>query len=70
MRKIFLATKFALKGTPDGGRVFRNDPEYIRQAIDLSLERLGIDCVDLWYWYVVGLPYLVDRKFLGKLSEV
>jgi len=50
MFKVFLATKFAVKGTPDGGRIFRNDPEYIRAAIDISLKRLGVDHVDLWYW--------------------
>ena len=53
MHQIFLATKFGVKFSSDEGRVFRNDPAYIRQAIGLSLERLGIETVDLWYWYVV-----------------
>ncbi|KAK3172839.1 hypothetical protein OEA41_006164 [Lepraria neglecta] len=34
---------------PDGSRVFCNDPEYIRAAIDISLKRLQTDRVDLWY---------------------
>ena len=48
--KVFLATKFAVKMGPDGSRVFCNDPEYIRAAIDISLKRLQTDRVDLWYW--------------------
>jgi len=36
--------------SPDGARVFRNDPDYIRAAIDISLKRLQTDYVDLWYW--------------------
>ncbi|KAI4249066.1 MAG: hypothetical protein LQ352_005735 [Teloschistes flavicans] len=46
---IFLATKFGIRLNSDGSRVLRNDPEYIRMAIDRSLERLQTDHVDLWY---------------------
>lgn len=31
------------------GRLICGDPEYIPKAIDKSLERLGVDHVDLWY---------------------
>ncbi|KAI0371376.1 Aldo/keto reductase [Pilatotrama ljubarskyi] len=45
---IFLATKFGLAaGIP--GRMVCGDPEYVPKAIDKSLERLGVDYVDLWY---------------------
>lgn len=54
--KVFLATKFALKGLADGTRIFCNDPEYIRNAIDESLKRLQTDYVDLWYWFVLTTP--------------
>lgn len=47
--QVFLATKFGVKGLADGTRVFSNEPEYIRNAIDESLKRLGTDHVDLWY---------------------
>jgi aryl-alcohol dehydrogenase-like predicted oxidoreductase len=34
----------------DGGRAIRNDPEYIRQSVAESLERLQTDYIDLLYW--------------------
>ena len=47
---IFLATKFANFVDPKTGEVMvKNSPDYIRQAIDKSLNRLGIDYVDLYY---------------------
>lgn len=50
--KVFLATKFGVRGLQDGTRIFSNQPEYIRTAIDGSLERLRTEWVDLWYWSV------------------
>ncbi|KAF2644123.1 putative aldo-keto reductase [Massarina eburnea CBS 473.64] len=47
--KIFLATKFGNHVTPEGGREIRNDPEYIRQSVLKSLERLKTDHIDLLY---------------------
>lgn len=47
---IFLATKFANYVDPKTGeRSVRNEPEYIQQAIDKSLKRLGLPYVDLYY---------------------
>lgn len=45
--EIFLATKFGMYFQED--RHVRGDPEYVRQSIDKSLKRLGIDHVDLFY---------------------
>jgi len=47
--KVFLATKFANKRTPDGQMAVDSSPEYAMQAIDKSLQRLGLPYVDLYY---------------------
>jgi aryl-alcohol dehydrogenase-like predicted oxidoreductase len=47
--QIFLATKFGNHVTPEGGREIRNEPEYIRQSVAMSLERLKTDYIDLLY---------------------
>jgi aryl-alcohol dehydrogenase-like predicted oxidoreductase len=31
----------------------RGDPNYVRQACDASLERLGVDSIDLYYQHSV-----------------
>jgi Aldo/keto reductase family len=46
--EIFLATKFAFEITASGIRI-RGDAEYVKLAMKKSLERLGVDNVDLYY---------------------
>lgn len=46
---IFIATKFGITFTAEGVQVERSDAEYIREACDKSLKRLGIDTIDLYY---------------------
>jgi aryl-alcohol dehydrogenase-like predicted oxidoreductase len=50
---IFLATKFALQRRPEGGHTFRSDPEYVKIACEKSLQRLGVDTIDLYYCHRV-----------------
>ncbi|TSB21727.1 aldo/keto reductase [Streptomyces benahoarensis] len=51
--EVVLATKFALAIDPayPNKRVIRNDPPYIRQAVEGSLRRLGVDTIDLYYMH-------------------
>ncbi|KAK0234588.1 NADP-dependent oxidoreductase domain-containing protein [Armillaria nabsnona] len=42
--EVFLTSKFGI--TPTGGR---GDPEYVREQCSKSLERFGVDCIDLYY---------------------
>lgn len=51
--EILLATKFANQMLEDGSRVTRSDPEYVKEACEKSLKRLGIDCIDLYYCHRV-----------------
>lgn len=82
--EITLATKFAIdRSAGDDRRTVRNDPAYIRAAVEGSLRRLGTDVIDLYYMHrrdpavplaesVGAMGELVERglvKHLG-LSEV
>lgn len=46
--EIFLATKFAGK-LVDGQIVFDSSPEHCKAACAKSLQRLGVDYIDLYY---------------------
>ena len=46
---IFLATKFANKVGQDGSRSIDSSPEYAKEACNRSLQRLGVDSIDLYY---------------------
>lgn len=50
--KVQLATKFAIRRGEDGSfQGLSNDPKYIRQACEASLQRLGVEAVDLYYMH-------------------
>lgn len=51
--EIFLATKFIflckVPGDPLKGMDLNGTPEYVAQALETSLKRLGVEQIDLWY---------------------
>src|ERR1700758_339542 len=51
--EVVIATKFGNVRYDDGSREINGKPDYIRQAIDRSLGRLGTDHVDLYYQHRV-----------------
>ncbi|MCW2877191.1 MAG: aldo/keto reductase [Sphaerisporangium sp.] len=68
--EVVLATKFGNE-VEDGhltGRV-NGRPDYLRQALDGSLKRLGVDHVDLYYQHRVDPDVPVEETF-GALSEL
>ena len=52
--EVVLATKFGNSRGPNGEWLgIRGDADYVRQACDASLERLGVDTIDLYYQHRV-----------------
>ncbi|KAG5913731.1 hypothetical protein E4U53_004790 [Claviceps sorghi] len=50
---IFLATKFGLRSIKGGSSSVTNDPAWIREACQKSLDRLGVETIDLYYCHRV-----------------
>ena len=68
--EVVLATKFGNERNPDGSFVGVNGrPEYVRTACDASLERLGIDCIDLYYQHRVDRNVPIEETF-GAMKEL
>ena len=67
---VVLATKFGNVRAPDGTFVGINGtPEYVRQACDASLQRLGVDTIDLFYQHRVD-PNTPIEDTVGAMSKL
>src|SRR5688572_23468468 len=65
---VQLATKFGNERRPDGSRVGINGrPEYVRTACDASLQRLGVDHIDLYYQHRVD-PKIPIEETVGAMA--
>ena len=60
-KEIFLATKFGNLRKPDGTPDVRGDPEYVLQACQASLDRLGVDQIDLYYQHRVDPNVPIEK---------
>ncbi|WP_299530500.1 aldo/keto reductase [uncultured Streptomyces sp.] len=68
--EITLATKFAVERTDDPHyRGLRNDPAYIKQAVEASLRRLGTDVIDLYYMHRRD-PQVPFAESVGAMAEL
>ncbi len=67
--EVVLATKFGNVRNDDGSREIRGDAEYVRQACEASLERLGLDRVDLYYQHRVDVRVPIEET-VGAMAEL
>ncbi len=68
--QVVLATKFGNERNPDGSRLGINGrPEYVAKAANASLERLGVDHIDLYYQHRVDTTVPIEETW-GALSEL
>ena len=68
--QVVIATKFGQERREDGSWVGINGrPEYVRKACDASLERLGVDFIDLYYQHRVD-PTVRVEETVGAMAEL
>jgi aryl-alcohol dehydrogenase-like predicted oxidoreductase len=69
--KVIIATKFGLSDISKGGYTIpvNGRPEYVRSACDASLQRLGIDTIDLYYQHRVD-PTTPIEDTIGTMAEL
>ena len=67
--RVVLATKFGFKFTPDD-KIAGVDgrPENVRRALDGCLQRLGVDCIDLWYQHRRDFDVPIEDT-VGAMAE-
>jgi aryl-alcohol dehydrogenase-like predicted oxidoreductase len=67
--EVILATKFGNVRNDDGSRQIRGDAEYVRQACEASLQRLGVDYIDLYYQHRVDFRVPIEET-VGAMAEL
>ncbi|VTQ04027.1 aldo/keto reductase [Sphingobacterium daejeonense] len=74
--KIFIATKFGFRFNDTENTVhspfnsyFDGSPEWMRQAVELSLKRLKVDVIDLYYAHRVD-PNIPIEETVGAMAEL
>jgi aryl-alcohol dehydrogenase-like predicted oxidoreductase len=68
--RVVLATKFGNVRTPDGAwHGINGKPDYVRQACDASLKRLGVETIDLYYQHRVDAETPIEDT-VGAMAEL
>jgi len=66
---VVVATKFGFRIGSDGIRGVDSSPENVRRACDASLQRLGIETIDLYYQHRVD-PNVPIEETVGAMAEL
>ena len=69
--QVFLASKFGIVRDPANPvvRGVNGRPEYIRNAIDGTLQRLGVDTLDLYYQHRID-PAVAIEETVGAMADL
>ena len=66
--RVVLTTKFGQVQNPGGPNQVNGRPEYVVQACDASLKRLGVDVIDLYYQHRVD-PKVPIEETVGGMKR-
>jgi aryl-alcohol dehydrogenase-like predicted oxidoreductase len=66
---VVLATKFGIAGRRDGKMLIDGRPEYAKACCEESLQRLGVDTIDLYYLHRVDQTVPIEDT-VGAMAEL
>src|SRR2546423_1694525 len=66
--RVIVTTKFGQVQNPGGANTVNGRPEYVVQACDASLKRLGVDVIDLYYQHRVD-PKVPIEDTVGGMKR-
>jgi aryl-alcohol dehydrogenase-like predicted oxidoreductase len=68
---VLIASKFGNIDLPEGKKAVNGRPEYVYSSCDASLERLGLDIIDIYYLHRVdpGVPIEETIGAMARLIE-
>jgi len=66
---VFIATKFGITRNAEGALRIDNRPEAVRASCEASLQRLGVECIDLFYLHRID-PTVAIEESIGGLAQL
>jgi aryl-alcohol dehydrogenase-like predicted oxidoreductase len=67
--RVILATKFGNIRLPGGGNAVNGKPDYVPQACEASLKRLGVEVIDLYYVHRID-PSVPIEDTVGAMARL
>src|SRR5262250_3290441 len=67
--RVVVSTKFGQVRTPEGRMTVNGRPDYVAQACDASLKRLGVEVIDLYYQHRVD-PAVPIEETVGAMATL
>lgn len=67
--KLFIATKFGFQWGDVGDRSVNASPAYLKKAVEGSLQRLGVDVIDLYYAHRID-PKVPVEETVGAMADL
>ena len=67
--KVFIATKFGFRATPENPYFLDASPAYMKSAVEASLRRLKIETIDLYYAHRID-PKVPVEEMVGAMSNL
>lgn len=67
--QVIIATKFGVKHNSDRTLTLDSSPATIRQSVEGSLKRLGVDCIDLYYQHRID-PKIPAEEVASVMAQL
>ena len=67
--KVLITTKFGNIDLPDGKKGTNGKPDYVYSSCEASLQRLGVDCIDIYFMHRVD-PATPIEETVGAMSRL
>ena len=67
--EILLSSKFGNIDLPDGKKATNGRPEYVQRSCEASLERMGVDVIDVFYLHRVD-PAVPIEETVGAMARL
>ena len=68
-KDVFIASKYGITRDAAGALRIDNSPQAVRASVEASLQRLGFDCIDLFYLHRID-PTVAIEESVGALAAL